>query len=77
VTDDFWKRLDFVPERRRQAHVTVDGASFVPTRRRCSECGVQSLEPALGWQAHLTDGEHGPEEAVFFCPDCARKEAND
>jgi hypothetical protein len=49
----------------------------------CSECGRQSDENAIGWQAHLgaDDIEEVPEDeepkrvlAFSFCPECAKRE---
>jgi len=44
---------------------------------RCEECGKEprSEEKARRWRAYLTViEEEEPEEAVVYCPDCAKRE---
>lgn len=47
-------------------------------RLLCAECERESDEHALGWRAYLAgglDGEEGEvEEALVFCPACAKRE---
>jgi|1185.fasta_scaffold1301663_1 hypothetical protein len=38
----------------------------------CVECERPWLDPPERWRAYLTDEDPG--EAVFYCPECARRE---
>ena len=37
---------------------------------RCEECGVVSIDAAVGWRAYLTVDD----EVAVYCPDCAAVE---
>jgi hypothetical protein len=41
----------------------------------CEECGRESDERAVGWEARLVDlDDDGQDEVVFYCPGCAERE---
>jgi hypothetical protein len=66
-------RLEFIRERRRDAHLTDDGPPVAPTQLRCIECGAISPTDARDWHAYLTvDGL-----AATYCSNCSRKEFGD
>jgi hypothetical protein len=48
----------------------------VEQRLVCRECGCESDEDALGWQAFLSDDprDDDPVVTVVFCPACALRE---
>jgi hypothetical protein len=40
----------------------------------CQECGAVADKGAEGWGAHRADEPYEPPLAVFYCPDCAKRE---
>jgi hypothetical protein len=46
------------------------GIERLPHHLICEECGVESDDRAVGWEAHLGLEDDNTEVVACFCPEC-------